>query len=97
MKLIIKILLIISSVFLIACSDKNSHEQKLVHGGEIYNSLCKSCHQAEEKGPNLYSIKLDTNSIINAVTNGIGNMPSFKALLSEEEIKDVAYFILENK
>ena len=97
MKLIIKILLFVSLVFLVACSDKNSHDQKLALGGEIYNSLCKSCHQAGEKGPNLYSIKLETSSIINSVTNGAGNMPSFKALLSEEEIEAVAYFILENK
>jgi mono/diheme cytochrome c family protein len=93
----IKILLFVSLVFLVACSDKNSHDRKLVLGGEIYNSLCKSCHQAGEKGPNLYSIKLETSSIINSVTNGTGNMPSFKTLLSEEEIEAVAYFILENK
>ena len=96
MKLIIKILLIVSLFFLIACSDKNSHDQKLVLGSEIYNSLCKSCHLNGEKGPNLYSVKLETNSFINLVTNGVGNMPSFKSLLSEEEIKAVAYFILEN-
>lgn len=96
MKLTIKILLIISLFFLIACSDKNSHDQKLVLGSEIYNSLCKSCHLNGEKGPNLYSIKLETGSIINSVSNGVGNMPSFKTLLSEEEIEAVAYFILEN-
>lgn len=96
MKLIIKILLIISLFFLIACSDKNSHDQKLVLGSEIYNSLCKSCHLNGEKGPNLYSVKLETNSFINSVTNGVGNMPSFKSSLSEEEIEAVAYFILEN-
>jgi len=96
MKLIIKILLIVSLFFLIACSDKNSHDQKLVLGSEIYNSLCKSCHLNGKKGPNLYSVKLETNSFINSVTNGVGNMPSFKSLLSEEEIKAVAYFILEN-
>ena len=96
MKLIIKILLIVSLFFLIACSDKNSHDQKLMLGSEIYNSLCKSCHLNGEKGPNLYSVKLETNSFINSVTNGVGNMPSFKSLLSEEEIKAVAYFILEN-
>jgi mono/diheme cytochrome c family protein len=92
----IKILLFVSLVFLVACSDKNSHDRKLVIGSEIYNSLCKSCHQAGQ-GPNLYSIKLKISSIINSVTNGAGNMPSFKALLSEEEIEAVAYFILENK
>ena len=96
-KFIIKILSIISLLFLIACGDKNSHDQKLALGGEIYNGLCKSCHQAGEKGPNLYSIKLETNSIINVVTNGVGNMPSFKTLLTKEEIEDVAYFILNNK
>ena len=96
MKLTIKILLIISLFFLIACSDKNSHDQKFVLGSEIYNSLCKSCHLNGEKGPNLYSIKLETGSIINSVSNGVGNMPSFKTLLSEEEIEAVAYFILEN-
>ena len=92
----VKILLFFSLVFLVACSDKNSHDRKLVLGGEIYSSLCKSCHQAGEKGHNLYSIKLEISSIVNSVTNGAGNMPSFKALLSEEEIEAVAYFILEN-
>jgi mono/diheme cytochrome c family protein len=96
MKFIIKILLVISSFFLIACSDKNSHDQKLVLGNEIYNSLCKSCHLNGEKGPNLYLVKLETSSFIYSVTNGVGNMPSFKTLLSEEEIEAVAYFILEN-
>ena len=49
-----------------------------------------------EKGPNLYLVKLETSSFIYSVTNGVGNMPSFKTLLSEEEIKAVAYFVLEN-
>ena len=77
--------------------DKNSQDQKLVIGGEIYNSLCKNCHQGGKGGPNLFSINLEISGIIYSVSNGVGNMPSFKVLLSEVEIESLAYFILENK
>jgi len=47
-------------------------------------------------GPNLNEIKPDIGRVINAVTNGIGVMPSFLGILSEEEINAVAYYVSES-
>ena len=44
-------------------------------------------------GPNLDEIRPDLNRIIMAVKNGIGVMPAFDGMLSEEEINAVSYYV----
>ena len=41
-------------------------------------------------------IKPDIGRVVNSVTNGICVMPSFREILSEEEINAVAYYVSES-
>ena len=70
-------------------------------GKEIFleQGTCASCHSLSDAsseaniGPNLDEIRPDFNRIIMAVTNGIGVMPSFVGILSEEEINAVSHYV----
>ena len=70
-------------------------------GREIFleKGTCASCHTLSDAGseasigPNLDEIRPDSNRIIMAVTNGIGVMPAFDGMLSEEEINAVSHYV----
>ena len=70
-------------------------------GKEIFleQGACASCHtlsdvgSQENIGPNLDEIRPDLNRIIMAVKNGIGVMPAFDGMLSEEEINAVSHYV----
>ena len=63
---------------------------------------CAACHALADAesdsniGPNLNEIRPDIGRVLNSVTNGIGVMPSFLGILSEDEIKAVAYYVSES-
>jgi len=84
---------------------KNSFaDEKMTLGLEVYNNKaqCGVCHslQAAESdgqiGPNLDMLKPQIGQIISAVTNGIGVMPPWEGILTEEEIEAVAYYIFNS-
>ena len=60
---------------------------------------CSACHTLKDAGsegqigPNLNQIQPDITRIIDAVTNGIGVMPAFDGMLSQEEIDAVSYYV----
>jgi mono/diheme cytochrome c family protein len=62
---------------------------------------CGGCHVLEEAGssgtigPNLDESQPSHDLVVDRVTNGSGAMPSFKDRLSEEQIQDVAAFVVE--
>ena len=70
-------------------------------GKEIFleQGTCASCHALSDAdsqaniGPNLNEIRPDLNRIIMAVKNGIGVMPAFDGMLSEEEINAVSHYV----
>ncbi len=70
-------------------------------GREIFleQGTCASCHTLSDAGsqasigPNLDEIRPDLNRIIMAVTNGIGVMPAFDGMLSDEEINAVSHYV----
>ena len=70
-------------------------------GKEIFleQGTCASCHAFSDAGsdanigPNLDEIRPDLNRIIMAVKNGIGVMPAFDGMLSEEEINAVSHYV----
>ena len=47
-------------------------------------------------GPNLDQSKPDLELVVDRVTNGPGAMPSFGDQLSEQEIADVAAYVVES-
>jgi len=72
-------------------------------GEEVFASAgCGGCHTLEAAGssgsigPNLDESQPDTELTVERVTNGAGAMPSFKDQLSEQQIADVAAYVVEN-
>jgi cytochrome c6 len=72
------------------------------NGKKIFASAgCGSCHTLKDAGasgtigPNLDEAKPDLELAIDRVTNGASPMPSFKDQLSEQEITDVATYVVQ--
>jgi len=79
-------------------------DDKMILGLAVYNekAMCGSCHtlktaESDGKiGPNLDKLKPQMPQIISAVTNGIGVMPSWKDVLTIEEIEAVAHYVFKS-
>lgn len=60
---------------------------------------CALCHVLKDAGtdgqigPALDEIKPDASRVVKALRNGIGQMPSFQALLTEEQIQALAAYV----
>ena len=73
-------------------------------GLEVYNNKaqCGVCHVLQSAGsegqigPNLDQLKAQIPRIISAVTNGIGVMPPWEGILTDEEIEAVAYYVFNS-
>ena len=93
-----KNLLILILVFF---SRISSADEKMDLGLEVYinKAQCGSCHSLKaadsngEIGPNLDVLKPQIDQIIYTVTNGIGVMPAWEGILTNEEIEAVAYYV----
>ena len=84
---------------------KNSFaDEKMTLGLEVYNNKaqCGVCHSLQaagsdgQIGPNLDMLKPQVGQIISAVTNGIGVMPPWEGILTEEEIEAIAYYVFNS-
>ncbi|HSL63446.1 MAG TPA: c-type cytochrome [Gaiellaceae bacterium] len=71
-------------------------------GKEVFASAgCGGCHALEDAGasgavgPNLDDSAPDLQLVLERVTNGSGPMPAFKDQLSEDEIQDVAAYVVQ--
>ena len=78
-------------------------EGDAANGAQIFASAgCGGCHTMEEAGssgtvgPNLDESQPDQALTIDRVTNGQGAMPAFSDSLSEQEIADVATYVVES-
>ena len=76
-------------------------EGDAVAGEEIYASAgCGGCHVLEAAGtsgavgPNLDKSKPDAALVVDRVTNGAGVMPAFGDELDEQQIQDVAAYVV---
>ena len=87
--------------FLTINTQKLLADEIIQKGKEIFleQGTCASCHALTDEGsdanigPNLDEIRPDLNRIIMAVKNGIGVMPAFEGMLSEEEINAVSHYV----
>jgi len=67
----------------------------------VFVSSCGSCHVLAEAGtqgtvgPNLDESKPSLEEAIAQIANGGGGMPAFKDQLSEEQIREIAQYIVE--
>ena len=69
-------------------------------GKVVFVSNCGSCHTLADAGttgdlgPDLDSLSPAYDRVVTQVTNGGGGMPPFKDSLSEQQIQDVAAYVL---
>lgn len=70
-------------------------------GADVFASAgCGTCHTLADAGttgavgPNLDDAKPSHELVVDRVTNGMGAMPSFKGQLSDEQIQDVAAYVV---
>ena len=79
-------------------------DEKIRLGLDVYNNkaMCGTCHTLKNAGstgdigPNLDMLKPQIAQIISAVTNGIGVMPPWTGILTNEEIEAVAYYVFNS-
>jgi len=79
-------------------------DDKMELGLDIYNNKaqCGVCHTLEaasstgQIGPNLDLLKPQLGQIVSAVTNGIGVMPAWGEILTQEEIGAVGYYVFNS-
>lgn len=68
----------------------------------IFTDSCGGCHTLADAGtsgtvgPNLDDAKPSFDLVVERVTNGSGAMPSFSDKLSEDEINNVAAYVVES-
>ena len=97
-----KILLVL--ICLIFSSGFSFADPKMDLGLEVYNNKaqCGVCHTLQaarstgDIGPNFDQLKPTTSQIISAVINGIGVMPPWEGILTDEEIEAVAYYVFNS-
>ena len=73
-------------------------------GKEVFlnTANCAACHTLADAssngqiGPNLDEIKPEMARVLNAVTMGIGVMPAYESILTEEEIESVSYYVFKS-
>ena len=79
-------------------------DPKMELGLDVYNNKaqCGVCHTLQAAGstgnigPNLDQLKAQMAQIIAVVTNGIGVMPPWEGILTDEEIEAVAYYVFNS-
>jgi len=74
-----------------------SGDPDVPNGKKIFHTYCTACHgdtgKGSHGGANLESAAKDAKFVITTATTGRGDMPSFKAVLSAEQLRDVAGYI----
>ena len=103
---ILKFLLIVFFVSITSSKNIFADEAKMKKGLEIFNetAACAACHVLKAAGsegnigPNLDTVSMTIDSVIDMVTNGLGVMPAFgeDEILTKEEIEIVSYFVVNS-
>lgn len=107
-------LLIIPCLIVVACSNQDSANQSsaknttqvpgMQNAKELFEVRCAACHGNNGKGgmgnvPDLQKSESDSIAIFQTIKNGKGDMPSFKTVITENEMKLLAEYVyyLKNK
>ncbi len=104
---ILKFLLIVFFVSITSTLNAFADEAKMKKGLEIFNetAACAACHVLKAAGsegnigPNLDTVSMTIDSVIDMVTNGLGVMPAFgeDEILTKEEIEILYYFVVNSE
>ena len=100
---IAKFLLIIVYFLTLSLQSLIADDAKMKKGLEIFNESagCAGCHALKTAGaegnvgPNLDTVDLTIESVVEMVTYGLGVMPAYgeEEILTKEEIEIVSYFV----
>ena len=103
---ILRFLLIILFYFIIGIQNTIADEAKMLKGLEIFNetAACAGCHTMKAAGadgnvgPNLDTVDLTIESVIDMVTYGLGVMPAYgeDGILTKEEIEIVSNYVVNS-
>jgi len=94
----------ITIIFLSLFFQSLKSDEKYDFGKNVFlnKANCAVCHMladansAGQIGPNLDQIKPELIRIESAVSMGIGVMPAFEGILTDEEIKSVSYYVFKS-
>jgi len=87
----------------VATETNGGGEGDAAAGEAVFTANCGSCHTLEEAGttgnigPNLDESTLPLDAVITQVENGGGGMPPFGGQLPEEDIRNVAAFVVASQ
>ena len=92
------------SLFLVLLCGSVFADDKMALGLEVYKNKaqCGVCHTLQaarstgDIGSNFDLLKPTIPQIISAVINGIGVMPPWEGILTDEEIEAVAYYVFNS-
>ena len=95
------LLILFTILTFISLTSFSNSDEIFSKGKEIFlnNGACATCHMLSDAkssgmiGPNLDEIRPDKNRVVIAVTRGIGVMPAFEGILSDDEIEAVSYYV----
>ena len=100
---IVKFLLIFACVYNLSFQSSIADDAKMNKGLEIFNETagCAGCHALKAAGaegnvgPNLDTVDLTLESVVEMVTYGLGVMPAYgeEEILTKKEIEVVSYFV----
>jgi len=103
---ILRFLLIIIFYFVLNIQNIIADEAKMAKGLEIFNetAACAGCHTMKAAGaegnvgPNLDTVDLTLESVVDMVTYGLGVMPSYgeDEILTKEEIDIVSFYVVNS-
>jgi sulfite dehydrogenase len=78
-------------------------DARLAMGRQLFNGgvqpSCALCHTLKEAGaegqvgPSLDELRPDAGRVATALRNGLGSMPSFRALLSDAQIEALSWYV----
>ncbi len=98
-------LVIVTFLFLISTLTFPANAVDTVNGEQIFSVHCAGCHingsNIIRRGKNLKKQALkkygmdSIEAVISIVTNGKSNMSAYKDRLSEQQIQDVATYVIE--
>ena len=101
---IYRFLLMAISLFILSPQLVFSDEAKMKKGLEIFNETagCAGCHILKAAGsegnvgPNLDTVNVTIDSVVEMVTYGLGVMPAYgeEEILTKEEIEIVSYYVV---
>lgn len=72
---------------------------QMVVGKQLFTQQCAVCHTLKDAaaegavGPILDELKPDSARVAKALRDGLGNMPSYKTILSAEQIAALARYV----